>query len=346
MILNRKDQHIEVSISRPVECGDTLLGDVTLVHNALPELNFDEVRTEVEVLGKRLSAPLIVGALTGGTKLSAKVNERLAKSVEKFGLGLYVGSQRVAIERPETRWTFKLVKEHAPSALKIGNLGAPQLSKADEKQLLDWALEIVDMIDADALAIHLNPAQEVFQIEGEPNFRGVLDKIKYLARSLNKPIVVKEVGSGISREVAERLSGIASAIDVGGRGGTSFILVEGYRGRGRAVEAFLEWGIPTAVSICEVKSVFKGVIIASGGVRSGVDGAKCIALGANAFSMSKPMLDAALENKVDELIERVIWELKVAMFLTGSRTPEELRLAPRVLGPRIRSWLESRGIKC
>lgn len=345
-IASRKDQHIEASVSKLVEYGDALFDEVTLVHNALPELNLDEIDASVEIFGKRLSAPFIVGALTGGTALAAKVNERLAKSVESLGLGMYVGSQRIALERPETRWTFEVVKEYAPRALKIGNLGAPQLAKLDEKTLLDWALEAVDMIDADALAIHLNPLQEIFQAEGEPTFRGVLDKLRCLAKGLNKPIVVKEVGSGISKEVAGRLGEVVSAIDVGGRGGTSFVLIEGYRGARKWTDAFLDWGIPTVVSICEVRSAFGGTIIASGGVRSGVDGAKCIALGANAFSMSKPMLDAALENRVEEALERVIWELKAAMFLTGSRTVRELSTAPKVVGPRVRVWLESREIVC
>lgn len=349
-IFSRKDDHIRIVSTMDVESGWTLFDEVHLIHNALPEMDFDEVNTEVTVFNKKLSSPFIVGSLTGGTELAAKINSTLARIVEEMRLGMYVGSQRIAIQNPEVRWTFEVVKENAPTALKIANLGAPQISRIDESKIIDWVNEAVDMINADAVAIHLNPAQEVFQPEGEPWFRGLLDRIRYVSRSVNRPIIIKEVGNGISREVVLRLrdTGIG-AIDVAGAGGTSFIKVEDVRSGSPGLSQIFEgWGLPTAVSICEVRSAFEGLIIASGGLRSGLDGAKAIALGADLFSMSRPMLQGALKGL--EEARRVILDLlrafRIAMFLTGSKNVSELKNTPVVLGPRITTWLRQRGISC
>jgi isopentenyl-diphosphate delta-isomerase len=244
-----------------------------------------------------------------------------------------------------------VVKQNAPSVPKVANLGAPQLVELSEEKLADWVSQAVEMIDAYAVAIHLNPAQEVVQPEGEPRFRGVLEKIKTVKKYASRPIIVKEVGNGISKEVAARLAGLADAIDVGGFGGTSFVAIEGARASGshrhqRVAETFKTWGIPTAASICEVKSAYTGFIIASGGIRGGLDGAKAIALGANFFTMSQPFLKAVLEGRLREEIEAVVAEIKTAMFLTGSRTVQDLARVPRVYGVKLRNWIEQRGLNC
>ncbi len=352
MIGRRKDSHIFKAVRRESQVRGGLFGDVVLLHNALPELDFDDVSTETEFLGHKVSAPVVIGALTGGTELAGKINGALAEAAERLGVPMYVGSQRIAIERPETRWTFTVVKERAPNVPKIANLGAPQISRLEEARLLDWVNEAVEMIGASAIAVHLNPAQEVMQPEGEPWFRGVYDKLRYIKRRASVPLIVKEVGNGISREVARRL-GFADGIDVGGLGGTSFVRIEGLRSleakndvKYRLSLRFARWGIPTAASVCEVRSVFGGLVIASGGIHNGVVGAKAIALGADFFASSRGFLKAAMRGRAPEKIAETIEELKTAMFLTGSRTVQDLRTCPRAYMGRLREWLEARGLKC
>ena len=349
----RKDDHIHLAYSDVSQVGSPWFDEVLLIHNALPELDSADVDLSADFLGAKVSAPFGIGAMTGGTELAGKINAELAKAAEEFGIPMYVGSQRVALQNPSVRWTFEVVKQHAPTIPKVANLGAPQLSALPEEKVVEWVVEAVEMIDAYAVAIHLNAAQEVVQPEGEPRFRGVLEKIKLVKRAVGKPVIVKEVGNGISKEVAERLAGVVDAIDVGGLGGTSFVSIEGARALGaglelyrRISEVFKTWGIPTAASICEVRSVFGGYVIASGGVRSGLDGARALALGANFFTMSQPLLRAVLDGRIREEISAVLTELKVAMFLVGARRVSDLAKVPRVYGPRLREWIEQRGLRC
>lgn len=352
-INKRKDDHIYLASSEVSQVGSSWLEEVVLIHNALPELDMSDVELTSNFLGARVNAPVGIGAMTGGTELAGKINAELAKAAEEFGIPMYVGSQRVALVNPSVRWTFEVVKQNAPTVPKIANLGAPQLATLPEDKLADWAVEAVEMIDAYAIAIHLNPAQEVVQPEGEPHFRGVLDKIKLVKKATGKPVIVKEVGNGISKEVALLLSQVVDAIDVGGFGGTSFVAIEGARAsdvgadlQRRIAETFKTWGIPTAASICEVRSVYGGFVIASGGIRSGLDGAKALALGADFFTMSQPLLRAALEGRLREEIRAVIEELKIVLFLTGARRVEDLRRVPRVYGTRLRNWIEQRSLRC
>ncbi len=351
MIESRKDDHIKIAAGQNVEEGNSLFNEVYLVHTALPEIDFDDVDSSVNIFGKKLSFPFIIGAITGGTETAEKINTVLAKCAEEFRVGMYVGSQRVAIVKPETARSFRVVAENAPTALKIANLGAPQVSRLDEKVLSDWVSQAIDMINADAIAIHLNPAQEVFQPEGEPWFRGVLDKLRFIKKVANRPLIVKEVGNGISMEVAKALASRVGpdAIDVAGTGGTSFIKIESIRARSiDEADIFSGWGIPTVLSICEVRSVYDGLIIASGGVRSGLDGAKAIAIGANAFSMSRPLLLAALKghDEAKKFLSKLLRTFRIAMFLTGSKSVDELTKVPVVFGPTIISWLSQRNIRC
>ncbi|MGC9049348.1 type 2 isopentenyl-diphosphate Delta-isomerase [Pyrobaculum sp.] len=350
-IEKRKDDHIYIASSEISQVGSAWFEEVVLIHNALPEMDISEVELSARFLGAPVKAPFGIGAMTGGTELAGKINAELAKAAEEFGIPIYVGSQRVALVKREVRWTFEVVKQNAPSVPKVANLGAPQLAELSEKELEAWVVEAVDMIDAYAIAVHLNAAQEVVQPEGEPNFRGVLEKLKIVKKVAGRPLIVKETGNGISKEVAARLSGIADAIDVGGFGGTSFVAIEGARSgesslQRRLAETFRLWGIPTAASICEVRSAYAGYIIASGGIRSGLDGAKALAMGAHFFTMSQPLLKAALEGRLRGEIEAVIAELRTAMFLTGARTVRDLAMVPRVYGPRLRNWIEQRRLSC
>lgn len=264
--------------------------------------------------------------MTGGHPDTAEVNERLAQAAERFGLGIGVGSQRAALENPDLEGSFTVVREHAPSAFVCANLGIIQLRDHG----IEWAERAVEMIDAQAICIHLNPLQEAIQPEGDHDLRGCIDALAHLCAEFRVPVIAKETGSGISGETARMLwsAGVA-AIDVGGFGGTNWAAVERERakndGQRRLGEHFLGWGIPTAVSLVEVVRT-GGPVIATGGLRSGTDMAKAIALGADLCGMALPLLKGAMES--DEALTRTIDEihtqLRVAMFCTGSKTIPEL----------------------
>ncbi len=357
-IISRKDDHIKASILRHVESGSTWLDKIFIITDSAPEIDLKDVDTEVEIFGKKLSTPIIIGALTGGTEIGFKINKTLAKIAEKYRLGICCGSQRIAIEKPETKYTFTIIREEAPTTLKIANIGAPQISKIDENVLIDMCNSIIDMIDADALAIHLNPLQECLQYEGEPQYREIIEKLRYLSRSLKKPIIVKEVGFGISRKTARKLkeAGIA-AIEIAGRGGTDFTIIELYRVEDfldrellEMYKSFRDVGIPTLLSLCEVLEEFNGVIIASGGIRTGIDIVKTLALGAHAVSIARPFLEKALEGfeKACKFVERLIRELRITMFITNCKNIEELRKAVEIVpDPSILEILKIRRLsKC
>jgi len=287
-IENRKLDHLQICLKKKVQARHTTTGfeDIFFVHKALPEIEKDKINLSTVAFNHKFSAPLIVGAMTGGTSGAMKINSTIAEAVEETGLGMGVGSQRAAIEDPKLEKTFSIVREKAPTAFLVANVGGPQLVKGYGAK---EAKEAVDMIEADALAIHLNPLQEVVQPEGETNYAGVLEKIGEIARALDVPVIVKETGAGIAAEEAKMLEDVGVAgIDVAGVGGTSWAAVEYHRAketqdesRQRLGEAFWDWGIPTAVSVVEVSISVDLTVIASGGVRTGVDVAKAIALGAD-----------------------------------------------------------------
>lgn len=348
----RKMDHILITLSEDVESSRTLFEDVTLVHQALPEKNFAEIDTSTDFLGKRISLPLMITGMTGGHSFAAQINKVIAKIAEEKRIAMGVGSQRAALEDPSLAWTFRIAREQAPSIPLIANIGAQQLGEDP----LSTAEKAVEMIDADALAIHLNPGQELFQIEGDRNFFGLISKIKLLARELSVPIIVKETGCGISKEVAAKLfnAGVRY-IDVSGAGGTNWIKVEIIRARRKkknmellAASEFENWGIPTAASIIEVRSIssdFK--IIASGGIRSGLDIAKAISIGADLAGFALPALRAATtsEDSLRSLINTIETELKIAMMLTASGSIRELKSAPLVVSGALKNWVEQRGIE-
>ena len=324
----RKTEHINICLENNVEYEKTNgFEKFEFEHNALPELDFEKIDTSVEFMGKTFKAPILIEAITGGSPESEIINKNLAKAAQGLGIGMGTGSQRAALEHPETEYTYR-VRDVAPDIFLLGNMGAVQLAQYKHK-----AKYLIEMIGADALAIHLNAAQEMAQKEGNRNFENIIQNIKCVADS-GIPIIVKEVGCGISGSAARKLvtTGI-SAIDVAGAGGTSWIKVDYYRGE-KEMKNFLDWGILTAE--CLVQCRDNGInipVIASGGIRNGLEIAKAIAMGASLAGMALPLLKPATESAeaVKEKLEKIIKELKTAMLLIGARNIEELKKAKLVL---------------
>ncbi|MFH1125849.1 MAG: type 2 isopentenyl-diphosphate Delta-isomerase [Candidatus Altiarchaeota archaeon] len=325
MIDERKQDHLDICIREKVESGDAGFGRVRLVYEALPEVDFDKINTETKFLGKKLKYPIIINAMTGGTKSSTKINRDIAEVAQEYGIGFGVGSQRAAIENPTLEETFN-VKDSAPDLpLLIANLGAVQLNYGYGVKECKKAVE---MINADALALHINPLQEVLQPEGNKNFSNLIAKINKMAKELKTPVIAKCVGEGMTQKTAKKLK--VSAIDISGVGGTCWSLVESYRSQGAYQKAGVEmsgWGIPTAEAIQQVAKL-KTPLIGSGGIRTGMDAAKAIALGADVVGISLPVLKAwymGSRDGVRAYLDRFTLELKIAMFLTGSKEIKNLR---------------------
>lgn len=329
----RKKEHLELcldteSVSSPSSTG---LEVYRFVHNALPELDIDEIDVSTTFLGKRLKAPILISSMTGGFDLARKVNRNLASAAQALGLAMGVGSQRVAIEEPSAAASFQ-VRDLAPDILLFGNLGAVQLNYGYG---IAQCRRAVAMIGADGLILHLNVLQEAVQPEGNRNFKGLTGKIATVCSELDVPVVAKEVGNGISVDVATRLqrAGV-KAIDIAGKGGTSWSAVEAQRAAKRgqpADKAFADWGIPTEEALISVRKALPDIpLIASGGIRTGVDMAKSIALGADLAALGQPLLAAALESadKVIELLAGAIHEMKVSMLCVGAEKLGDLRNAP------------------
>ncbi len=327
IIKQRKKDGIEIPLQKDVQAHttSTYLEYVKLAHNALPELDYDDIDLSTTFLGHKFSAPLIIDSMTGGTDEATIINGRLGELAEKYGLGMGLGSQRAGLKSEELAATYSIARKNAPNAFLIANIGGAQLAKGLS---IDDARRIVKMIRANALVVHLNPLQELVQPEGEPRYKGVLAKISELVRSMDVPVIVKEVGAGISREVAIKLEmARVSAINVAGAGGTSWAGVEKLRAdmvkdrrKARLGEMFWDWGIPTAASLIEAKRAVKVPLIASGGLRNGLEVAKCIALGASMAAMAYPFLKAAAQSReaLFGFADSVLEELKSTMFLTGS----------------------------
>ena len=331
----RKKEHLEICLDTEsvTSASGTGLNRYRFVHNALPELDIDEIDLSTTFLGKRLQAPILISSMTGGFDLARKVNRNLAAAAQSLGLAMGVGSQRVAIEEPSAAVSFE-VRDVAPDILLLGNLGAVQLNYG---YTVEHCRRAVSMIGADALILHLNVLQEAVQPEGNRNFKGLGEKIAAVCRELEVPVIAKEVGNGISVDAAIRLqrAGV-KALDVAGYGGTSWSAVEAQRAvkQGKRPDtAFAAWGIPTEEALVSVRQALPDIqLIASGGVRSGVDIAKAIALGADLGAFGQPLLAAALESsaKVIEFIAGVIHELKVSMLCVGAVDLTALRKAPLV----------------
>ena len=326
---SRKADHIRINLDEDVRSGQTNgLEHYHFIHQALPELDLKNVDLSTRIFGRQLQAPILISSMTGGTKESGTINLTLAEAAQEMGVAMGLGSQRAAIEHPETASTFQ-VRQVAPDILLFANLGAIQLNYGYG---VDECQRVVDMVEADALYLHLNALQEAVQPEGDTNFARLLSKIETVCRELEVPVVAKEVGWGISGETARQLAdaGIA-AIDVAGAGGTSWTQVEMHRAenpsQARLAAAFLDWGIPTAESIRQVHHSTPEIpVFASGGIRTGLDIAKCIALGATIAGMAGPFLKAAVRSTEETIqtIQEVKREIQIVMFATGASRTEEL----------------------
>lgn len=340
---SRKADHIDLAAHGDVgfKQTTTLLECVRLVHDALPELDLDAVDLSVEVLGKRLAAPILIAGMTGGTDRAADINRQLAALAEERGYAFGLGSQRPMLRDAAQRATYA-VRDVAPSVLLLGNLGVVQARELPSQAVT----ELAQAVEADAVCIHLNPAMELVQPEGDRDFRGGLETLERLAVDCPLPIIAKETGCGLSRGVAQRLRQVGvEHVDVSGAGGTSWVAVETQRsasGQRALGEAFWEWGIPTAVSVAWVAEAGFRTVFATGGVKTGLDIARALALGATAGGIARPVLQALTRGGVEEAksyLLQVERELKAAMLLVGAADVASLRRAPRVLLGELQAWL-------
>lgn len=344
-ISQRKADHIDLCATGDVGFLDktTLFDDVDLIHDAVPELDVDAIDTSVTMFGKKLSAPIVIASMTGGTEKAKAINLELARIAEEEGYGFGLGSMRPMLDRSAGRDETYDVRQVAPSALLLGNLGAVQARASGLAALED----LVGRVRADALCLHLNPAQEVVQPGGDRDFRGVLDILGQAAAELSVPVIAKETGCGIGPRAALKIAraGVRH-VDVSGAGGTSWVAVEMQRSTGdnKALGTLLrDWGVPTAAAVLVARDArprFR-TIIATGGVQSGVDIAKAIALGADAGGIARPTLQALTEGGPDgarRFLARVRAELRAVMLLVGARDIAALGRADRLLGARLERW--------
>lgn len=333
----RKLEHLRVNLEENVQFPHLTTGfeRYAFVHQALPELALADIDTSTTFLGHRLHIPLLISSMTGGTERARLINANLGEAAQATGIAMGLGSQRAGLEHPEVAATFAVARERAPNAAIFANLGAVQLNYGYG---LDHARRVVDMVRADALILHLNPLQEAIQFGGNTDWRGLIAKIGVLVRDLGAPIIVKEVGWGLSADVARALADVGvAALDVAGAGGTSWSEVERFltpdeRVR-RIARGFADWGIPTSESLRMVKDALPDMpTVASGGIRSGVDGAKAIALGADLFGLASPFLKAAAisAEATIAVADEIAHALRIAMFLIGAGDLEALRHTPHL----------------
>ena len=343
----RKMEHIEICLDEDVQYSiPTMFNDIEFIHNALPEIDKDAIDLTTNFLGLRASAPIVIAGMTGGHPETLAINKRLAQAAELLRLPIGVGSQRSAIENPDLADTFRIVRDEAPSVPIIANIGATHV---------DSALQAIEMIEADVLAIHLNPLQEAVQPEGDCNSIGVLDKIADIVDSVEVPVLIKETGAGISAGVATQLESIGvDAIDCGGAGGTSWSAVEYYRALKEEDEIqsylgkiFWDWGIPTALSVIMILDSTDLDVVATGGIRTGIDVAKAVGIGAMAAGVAIPLLRAAVHGTTEDVVyelNKLIEGLRVTMYLTGCNTIDDLVSRPLIIKGELAESLNSLGI--
>ncbi|MCY4622263.1 MAG: type 2 isopentenyl-diphosphate Delta-isomerase [bacterium] len=354
IIEDRKREHVELAVSEGSQSQRSALWrDVHLVPDSVPDIGPDDVDLSVDFLGHRLRAPLLISGMTGGHAQALEVNRNLAVAAAELGLAIGTGSQRAALVDPELVDTYSVVRAHAPDAFVIGNIGMSQLiEQLDGPPLGRAEIErAVSMIEADALAVHMNAVEELIQPEGDRNMRGMREGIAKAVRWSPVPIIAKETGAGIARETALRLSDVGvAALDVGGVGGTSFARIEAMRAKAvedvtavRIGRTFADWGVPTVLSLLEAGEA--GLpLIGTGGVRNGLHAAKALALGATLVGMGGPFIRAALDGPEAVIAEArlALEELKVAMVLTGARDIEDLQSLQPVLTGSVAEWVAER----
>ncbi len=354
-VKQRKIEHVNTALGQDVSAPQRAnWNDIQFVHQALPEVDLDEIDTSVTFLGHKLRYPIFMSSLTGGHPDVMAINRNLARAAEEYGLALGVGSQRAAIVNPDVAASYAVTRENAPHAFLIANIGAPQLIPQGRHAAftLAQAQQAIDMIGANALAVHMNSLQEAAQPEGDRRSVGEVAALKDLTGHLTVPVIAKETGAGVCREQALLLRSCGvSAIDVGGAGGSSMSAMGAARAKARGDDQnmnigllFRDWGIATPICVVEA-NVARLPLISTGGVRNGLDIARALALGATLAGMGFPFLKAASESyeKVCELLEAVIEELKVAMQLSGVRSVSEMQQTDIVITGETRNWLSLRG---
>jgi len=356
-IERRKAEHLRIAAEEDIE---TRRGpgwdDVHLVHDALPVVDAARIDLSARLLGHALALPLVIAGMTGGHAGAERVNATLADAAARHGLGIGVGSQRAALRDPSLRRTYAVVRERAPMAFVIANVGVSQLVAQDDGRPLDAKdiRALIQMVGANAIALHLNYLEESVQPEGQTRASGIEAAIRRLVRQSTVPVIAKETGAGINGAVAKRLKALGvKAIDVGGVGGTSFAAIEALRAtdrgdlsRARLGQVFRDWGVPSAVAVAG--SARSGLpIIATGGVRSGLDAAKALALGATAVAVGRPLLQAALRGSsaVDGWIAQFTLELRTATFLAGVARARDLATCPPVITGPTREWIDQLGYR-
>ncbi len=345
-IINRKLSHFELCANHEVEFRQktTLLENVELVHQPLTETALEQIDLSVEVLGKRLNYPVVITGMTGGAEEVGIFNREIAGVADRLGIAFGVGSQRIMLRNPEIKKTFQ-VRDVAPDVLLFGNIGIAQAREMTTREVVRLGEEI----GADAMCIHLNTAMEVIQENGDHDFRGSLEAVKRLVAESPLPIIFKETGCGFDRESGEKLidAGVRW-IDVAGAGGTSWVGVETIRNRAlrHLGEAFWDWGVPTAASICELRNLNLN-LIASGGIRTGLQAAKALALGAKTVGMALPVLRAYTNGgteAVENFFQSFFDELRVALMLCGSRKLADLTPDRAVITGKLLEWVKQRGL--
>src|SRR5712691_867283 len=354
-VKQRKAEHVSVALGQDVSVPQRAnWSDIQLVHQALPEVDLDEIDTAVDFLGRALRYPIFMSSLTGGHPDVTMINRNLARAAERYGLALGVGSQRAAIVNPEVVASYAVTREHAPNAFLIANIGAPQLISQPRHPAftLEQVQQAIAMIGANALAVHMNSLQEAAQPEGDRRALGEAAALRTLTGKIAIPVIAKETGAGVCREQALLLRSCGvSAIDVGGAGGSSMSAMEAVRSQERGDELALnigllyrDWGVPTPIAVVEA-GVAGLPLISTGGVRTGLDMARALALGATLVGMGFPFLKAASESYDADckLLETVVAELKVAMQLSGAATIEQLQQTDIVVTGETRNWLSMRG---
>ncbi len=343
----RKLDHMKSCLEKNVEAHDKNTGfeNIDLIHQATPEINLENIDTSTTFFGKKLAAPIIICPMTGGHEKGKQINKTLASAAQNIKVAFSVGSQRAAIEEPDLEKTYK-VRDVAQKILLFGNLGITQLN---HNSGIEKAKKAINMIDADGLGIHLNPLQEAIQPEGHIDFQGAIESVSKITSELDHPVYIKETGAGINKKIASKFEKIgASAIDVSGAGGTSWAGVEATRDESRTEvgNVFWDWGIPTAVSTGEVCESVGVPVISSGGIRTGLDAVKALALGADIVGVGLPLFRASMkgEEKVIEWLEEFILELKIGMFLSGCSEISELNNISLKISGEAREWFKFRNL--
>jgi len=337
-IKNRKRDHIDICINKDVQFNlfDSGFSNFFFEHQALPEIDYDEINLETYILNRKFSAPIFVSSMTGGIEQGAKINKNLAIACQNLNIPMGLGSQRIMLENKESKKSF-LLRDLAPDIFLFGNIGAVQLNYGVSNKDIKFILE---EIDANALFLHLNPLQEVIQEEGNKNFKGLKNKIIKLSEELEYPIILKETGCGISKNIVEDFNKTNIAgIDISGGGGTSWAFIESLRAKNihlaKIGENFRNWGLPTSYLLANAKKVIdkNKLLFASGGIRTGIDVAKAISLGADMVGIAQPLLESALIShiEVENKLRQIIEELKISMFCTGIKNILELKNTDKLI---------------